>query len=241
MLLQGISADTPPSNTSQGGTELQVAFQDFSWTGAQWKRALDCQALPRDRGGPRDDFCDRRALDHLVSHFSPLFLILYSLGDTMAPYGNTPEEQAMLDALLSGLSDSVFDLTSSPLRPSQKQNVLKTPRKAASPRKQATPLEGKLNNINIDELLDGAENWDWDDMDLDFEDTKVPAIYYIVKQISDQYQPKIAPQPAQPPIPKKPKTLSTKCRVIKLEPCGEVGSKVWLVDTTASQLTRSRP
>ncbi|GBE84559.1 DNA replication ATP-dependent helicase/nuclease dna2 [Sparassis crispa] len=89
----------------------------------------------------------------------------------MPPVTHTEREEAdFLNDLLSGLDSSFFNAASSsdpPEIPSPHKkcpNVIpKTPTKVLTPR-----------NVDLDELVAGAEDWDWDDMNSDFMSPKKP-------------------------------------------------------------------
>lgn len=98
--------------------------------------------------------------------------------------------------LLAGIDESFFDAVPSPDRPSRTRNtitsplhsrllsakssplrnkcLMKTPTKTRAPTNQehvASPSE----RAKIASLLEGAENWDWDDMNDDFMTPKKPS------------------------------------------------------------------
>ncbi|KAK7689454.1 hypothetical protein QCA50_007246 [Cerrena zonata] len=100
------------------------------------------------------------------------------------------EETDFMNGLLSGIDDSFFDAVPSPDPTPQKGRVLgrttsrlsllqKTPSKSKTPRKNiaTSPLSARKSSCanasnnhveNIEALLEGAESWDWDDMNSDF-------------------------------------------------------------------------
>lgn len=106
--------------------------------------------------------------------------------------GNTKEgdDSAFMEELLSGIDASFFDADlSSPDRPSavhggnlntgsRYTSLLKTPTKTRGPKeasrspyaRKCAPLEHlpSLHQEDVGDLLVGAEDWDWDDMNSDF-------------------------------------------------------------------------
>ncbi|KAG2136828.1 Dna2-domain-containing protein [Suillus cothurnatus] len=78
---------------------------------------------------------------------------------------NTPDEDAFMKNLLSGL-----DSARQPERPPKLQRTASCSSIAArAPSKHAGSHSGShSNNLDISMLLDGAENWDWNDMEVDF-------------------------------------------------------------------------
>lgn len=84
---------------------------------------------------------------------------------------NTPDEDDFMKNLLSGLDSAP-----------QTERPLKLKRTAScssiappTPSKHAGSRPGShSNNLDISMLLDGAENWDWNDMELDFLTPKKP-------------------------------------------------------------------
>lgn len=77
---------------------------------------------------------------------------------------NTVAENQMLQGLLDGLDDSIFDWEPSPVKEKPKL------RRANS---EPSPTKKRNTAIDFSALLEGAESWDWDDMDVDVDDVKV--------------------------------------------------------------------
>ena len=91
-----------------------------------------------------------------------------------------------MNDLLSGIDDSFFDAVPTPEPTPKKDRVdggaasrlsllQKTPSKQKTPKKHLakSPLSARQSARvnaanNMDALLEGAENWDWDDMNADF-------------------------------------------------------------------------
>jgi hypothetical protein len=84
---------------------------------------------------------------------------------------NTPDEDAFMKNLLSSL-----DSAPQPERPSKLKRTASCSSIAPQmPSKHADSRPGShSNNPDISMLLDGAENWDWNDMELDFLTPKKP-------------------------------------------------------------------
>lgn len=81
------------------------------------------------------------------------------------------EEEAFLNDLLSGLNESFFDAVPSPdpspAKPTRTRNVRNyTPVKPK--RETKSPLITKTEDVDMAALMEGAEDWDWDDMEADF-------------------------------------------------------------------------
>ena len=64
---------------------------------------------------------------------------------------SSSEEDAFMEGLLSGLDDSFFSAVPSP-----------------DPSPVKRPIKQSTVDVDIAALVDGAENWDWDDMESDF-------------------------------------------------------------------------
>lgn len=108
----------------------------------------------------------------------------------MPPKAHSEKEEAdFMNSLLSGVDDSFFDAVPSPDPTPKKGRVLgrtasrlsllqKTPSKSKAPRKDVvmSSLSTRKSSCanaassaeNVEALLEGAENWDWDDMNADF-------------------------------------------------------------------------
>lgn len=80
-----------------------------------------------------------------------------------------------MDDLLTGLNDSFFDAVPSPdpspVKP--KPVIQRTPLKSKSKIRpklepKTEPLVASVGDVDMAALVDGAESWDWDDMELDF-------------------------------------------------------------------------
>jgi DNA replication ATP-dependent helicase Dna2 len=79
------------------------------------------------------------------------------------------EEQAFMDGLLSGLNDSFFNAVPSPDPSPVKAAPRATPIKPQSrPVPPRPSLLATPEDVDMAALVDGAENWDWDDMESDF-------------------------------------------------------------------------
>lgn len=78
---------------------------------------------------------------------------------------NIPDEDAFMKNLLSGL-----DSTCQPERlPNLKRTASCSSIAPQTPSKHTASRPGSHNNnIDISMLLDGAEHWDWNDMEVDF-------------------------------------------------------------------------
>ncbi|KAF7984152.1 hypothetical protein HWV62_16810 [Athelia sp. TMB] len=91
----------------------------------------------------------------------------------MPPAKHTSEEeQAFMNDLLSGLDDSFFNAIPSPdpspvKRRSPQKRLPMTPKKLRrkSPKKSVT---ANIEDIDMSALMEGAEDWNWDDMEADF-------------------------------------------------------------------------
>lgn len=86
--------------------------------------------------------------------------------------------------LLSGIDDSIFDSVPSPDPPRKRstsvksqqsplRRLYKTPTKSKLKRCAASPLKSfsettSGHNEDLAQLLEGAADWDWDDMNADF-------------------------------------------------------------------------
>jgi DNA replication ATP-dependent helicase Dna2 len=84
---------------------------------------------------------------------------------------NTPDEDAFMKNLLSSL-----DSEPQPDRPPKLKRTASCSSVAPqTPAKHAAGRPGShSNNLDMSMLLDGAENWDWNDMELDFLTPKKP-------------------------------------------------------------------
>jgi DNA replication ATP-dependent helicase Dna2 len=94
------------------------------------------------------------------------------------------EEAAFMQDLLAGIGDSIFNAVPSPEQPRKRVQspklyrspvncLLKTPRKESNspvttPRSTRSPCRLKKTEAEeVATLLEGSENWDWDDILLD--------------------------------------------------------------------------
>lgn len=97
------------------------------------------------------------------------------------PQYTEEEEAAFMKDLLTGLDDSFFNAVPSPdptpikLSKSHQNSRAKPPvtpsRPIRTPKKQKTPIRSKLftaQDVDMAALMEGVEDWDWDDMDSDF-------------------------------------------------------------------------
>ena len=86
-----------------------------------------------------------------------------------------------MNDLLAGLDGSIFDSVPSPDPPRKRptptkthqsplRRLYKTPTKANHRKHAASPLPALLETAteDVSQLLQGAEDWDWDDMNSDF-------------------------------------------------------------------------
>lgn len=72
-----------------------------------------------------------------------------------------------MDDLLSGLNDSFFDAVPSP-DPSPVKPKTNAARILPITPKRESSLAMSVEDVDMTALMEGAENWDWDDMEADF-------------------------------------------------------------------------
>ncbi|TFK52072.1 Dna2-domain-containing protein [Heliocybe sulcata] len=87
------------------------------------------------------------------------------------------EEAAFMADLLSGLDDTELTLSSSPVKTEVQETMIpRTPTKPKEVAKPVAKMEVKLEleethaqaDLSMNTLTNGAEDWDWDDMEYDF-------------------------------------------------------------------------
>ena len=86
-----------------------------------------------------------------------------------------------MNGLLSGLNDSFFNAVPSP-DPSPVKPYRLTPLKRLAP-----PAPSATHDVDMAALVDGAENWDWDDMESDFLTPKKNRKMKVDVEVDDGY------------------------------------------------------
>lgn len=145
----------------------------------------------------------------LRPHPSSLSVLPYSVCTLLAMAKLTLEEEEMMKQLLEGLDDTLSDYVPTPAKP-KAQTQSKTPKRSPllqKPKKSSqSPLVSKkargkenarqqavFSKKEIDSLMEGVDDMDWDDMLLDL--SKPPP------------QPKLIPKPAPPAPPRFPEKV----------------------------------